>query len=77
MKIKCNDNVIREFCISKNKTTMTRGGPVETGGINEAYCMECGEEFGCHDTYILKPIFRKHICQLESPTHTPGTPGEG
>lgn len=56
MKLKCIDGVVREF--EPSRTT--------TWGIQcEAYCMNCGYEFGVHDTKILKPEFKKHICKTE------------
>lgn len=56
MKLKCIDGKVRRFII-----------PKESNGahMSEARCKECGEEFGVHDTFILKPIFKKHICKKE------------
>jgi len=53
MKLKCIDGVVREFVPSNDK-----------GRYHEAYCVHCGYEFGVHDTAILKPEFRKHICKV-------------
>ena len=29
-------------------------------------CKNCNQTFGVHDTYILKPIFKKHICKEDN-----------
>jgi len=55
MKLKCNDNKVREFQISYFDKTYCKW--------YEAECLECGYEFGVHDTKILKPEFKKHICK--------------
>jgi len=56
MKIKCNDGIVREFtvCIQAKDWFST---------ISTSKCKNCGKEFGIHDTWILKPIWRKHICK--------------
>lgn len=56
MRLKCNDGKVREF------------GLPWTNNLNEeieAQCLECGECFGIHDTKVLKPIFKKHICEKD------------
>ena len=58
MKLKCNDGATRTFeiaCID----------PISSRYI-EAYCVLCGHLFGVHDTKILKPEFKEHICNEES-----------
>lgn len=57
MKLKCDDGVTREF-------ETTKLNPY-SGKYTESYCVECGEEFGVHDTKILKPEFKKHICEIK------------
>jgi len=52
MKIKCYDGIVREFKVPKVHQDF------------EALCLHCGEQFGCHDTKILKPKFKAHICTL-------------
>lgn len=60
MKIRCNDGKVRHFQISK----------IDPDGIRffneEAKCLECGEEFGMHDTRVLKPMFKEHVCKKET-----------
>lgn len=56
MKIKCNDGIVRVFIISKLDNI--------TDKLMESYCLNCGKEFGVHDTKILKPEFKNHICEL-------------
>lgn len=55
MRIKCEDGIVREF-------TVSRECPV-TGDFNDSICCECGEYFGTHDTYLLKPEWKKHVCE--------------
>lgn len=52
MKIKCNDGIVRDFQLPW----------VSLGKENEAFCKECGKEFGIHDTDILKSLFKEHSC---------------
>jgi hypothetical protein len=56
MKLKCNDGLVREFVVAH----VGFDGPHE---YVEAYCRECGEGFGIHDTHILKPKFKEHSCE--------------
>ena len=55
MKLKCNDGKVRTFVISH---------PHFWIGWEEAYCSECGETFNVHDTKILKPMFKSHLCKI-------------
>jgi len=57
MKLKCKDGKVRTFLICKMDEIY--------GGSCEAKCLECGEPFGWHDTRILKPMFKNHICKEE------------
>jgi hypothetical protein len=66
MKLKCNDGIVRRFQVSKDHETETTYGPIKNGTIDEAYCMECGTEFGCHDLKIIKEDFKKHICIIKN-----------
>lgn len=34
---------------------------------SEAYCKECGLRFGVHDTKVLKPKFKAHVCKKQTP----------
>lgn len=57
MKIKCNDGKVRRFQICKQNYATFR--------YEEAICLECGKEFGVHDTKILKPMFKEHVCKTD------------
>ena len=57
MRLKCDDGVVREFSPCAKEWTR--------GDIGESSCNECGLGFGFHDTHILKPLWRKHICKDE------------
>ena len=62
MKLKCDDGIVRKFTTaSEDKEAFTA-----RNSISESRCCNCGEYFGCHDTYILKPIWKKHVCKKES-----------
>jgi len=58
MRLRCDDGKVRRF---------------RPCGVNawdcwsptEAKCMECGQQFGCHDLNVLKPMLRQHICKPE------------
>lgn len=57
MKIKCDDGIVRSFY----------NPPYDYhryGGV-EAICEECGKDFGVHDTKIIKPLWKKHVCKPE------------
>jgi hypothetical protein len=56
MKLKCDDGIVRDFQIAGEKWAAH-------GWTGEAYCKLCDEPFGFHDTYILKPLFKAHICK--------------
>jgi hypothetical protein len=62
MKLKCIDGVVRNFIVCQF-------GDFYDGCLcqeySEAYCSDCLETFGRHDTKILKPIFKNHICDAE------------
>lgn len=57
MKIKCNDGKIRKFVISKYSKVFC--------DYTESYCSICTYSFGVHDTSVLKPIWKEHICKEE------------
>lgn len=57
MKLKCNDGKVRRFRVSDF-------GDGSIISKLESKCLECGEVFGFHDTKILKPRWKKHICKL-------------
>jgi len=59
MKIKCNDGIVRRFSISEPEPS---GIKVNDSFMMESICMECGQGFGIHDTKILKPRWKQHIC---------------
>ncbi|HBJ2612839.1 TPA: hypothetical protein LA742_001273 [Clostridium botulinum] len=56
MKLKCEDEIVREFSIPWIDNLEQE---------HEAMCYRCGQEFGIHDTKVLKPIFKKHICEKD------------
>jgi hypothetical protein len=58
MKIKCDDGKVRRFTIPVNAYTKENSYPHAI----ESKCLECGKEFGVHDTKLLKPEWKKHIC---------------
>jgi hypothetical protein len=60
MKVKCKDDIVREFSVSRINDL--------TGKYMEACCLECGYRFGVHDTKVLKPEFKQHICKTEVKT---------
>ncbi len=63
MRLKCDDGKVREFQVVQPVRFKYRDGfcfPIDDKG---AKCLECGLEFGFHDTSVLKPEFRKHICK--------------
>lgn len=62
MKLKCNDGIIREFDIAHADGDYLLNGSRQEG-FEDAICIHCGKNFGCHDTKILKPKFRKHVCK--------------
>lgn len=56
MKLKCDDGVVRHFEVCKPADSFYHS-------ISEAYCAECLQSFDYHDTPILKPMFRAHVCK--------------
>ena len=64
MRLKCDDGITRRFSIAHIDGDYLPGGTRQNGGV-EAFCEECGYPFGYHDTHILKPQFRDHICKRE------------
>lgn len=64
MKLKCNDGIVRRFSISYTDGDRLPDGDRMNGWL-EAHCKECGREFGFHDTKILKPRFKAHVCDPE------------
>ena len=56
MKIKCNDGVVREFSIAEPR--IVPGGWIN----NDSLCLTCKKSFGVHDTKILKPLWKAHVC---------------
>ncbi len=62
MKLKCNDGFTRNFSIARVDGEQMPDGS-RHGGFTEASCEECGVTFGCHDTSILKPRFKNHVCK--------------
>lgn len=69
MKLKCNDGIVRKFSVAYTDGDYLTGGR-RANGSSDAYCVECGNSFGCHDTYILKPKFKNHVCKDGVPALT-------
>jgi hypothetical protein len=59
MKLKCDDGTVREFSLPFRN---------ESGECFDAVCVKCGKEFGYHDTRVLKPFFKKHVCKTINST---------
>ena len=57
MKLKCIDNIVREFSTSEYCVILR--------GYTDSKCLKCGKIFGVHDTKILKPLWKEHICKPE------------
>lgn len=64
MKLKCIDGKTRRFEVAHGDGDFMPDG-TRHNGYSPAYCLECSKDFGCHDTTILKPRFKKHICETE------------
>ena len=62
MKLKCNDGITRIFEVAHGDGDFLSDG-TRHDRWSSAHCSNCGEIFGCHDTYILKPLFKAHICK--------------
>lgn len=62
MKLRCNDGVVRSFAPAIPTGTLCHDGKYTTQPA-EAQCLDCGYQFGVHDTWILKPKFKTHICK--------------
>lgn len=56
MKLKCLDGKVRQF------RTASWDDCFNTG--ISALCLECDKRFGVHDTKVLKPLFKQHICRI-------------
>ena len=55
MKIKCNDGIVREFSTCQPNDAAFKY-------ISDSKCLKCGWNFGVHDTKILKPSWKAHVC---------------
>jgi len=62
MKIKCIDGKIRNFSVSKHSSCFNKW--------TESECLECGHIFGTHDTKVLKPKWKAHVCPLDDTNRT-------
>ena len=54
MKLRCEDDIVRDFIIASYSSVFREW--------NDSECTHCGQLFGCHDTKILKPEWKKHCC---------------
>lgn len=57
MKLKCDDGKIRT-CTCKGYGEIK----IYKGCLIDSKCLSCGANFGVHDTHLLKPKWKKHIC---------------
>ena len=57
MKLKCIDGKVRSFVICRIH--------IIDGRYNEGRCEKCKESFGVHNTKILKPLFKEHVCKIK------------
>jgi len=57
MKLRCNDGIVRDFqpCVEDN-----------CWGLLSSYCKECDYNFDVHDTWVLKPRWKAHICSTNT-----------
>ena len=60
MKIKCIDNVFREFIPSDIPKQMFSQKNIPV--IKNAYCKKCKKEFTTEPAIIQKETWRKHVC---------------
>lgn len=65
MKLKCIDGKVRSFFISRNAEGRGPG--------SEAECKHCRKKFGVHDTRLLIPKFKEHVCPGSVDLLTHGT----
>jgi hypothetical protein len=67
MRLRCADGVVRRFSISRATEHVT------FHSFEEAECEECGHSFGVHDTAVLRPMFKAHVCKArpETTSHVP------
>ena len=61
MKVRCKDGLIRTFRPAYTDERLPNGTRQE--GYAESICLLCNEPFGVHDTKVLLPRWRNHICQ--------------
>lgn len=59
-KFKCNDNIVREFDISKYV--------YKYDAMTEPICLECGEIFPEYNLEDLKPLLKQHTCNQKTKT---------
>ena len=62
MKLKCKDGVVRNFLVARSDGDYLPDGSRHEG-FAEAQCEGCGAMFGSHDTRLMKPIFKAHVCR--------------
>jgi len=63
MRVRCNDEITRDFTVCRPLNYGT-GNPVSRNDdLNGSICIKCGYDFGVHDTKILKPLWKAHICE--------------
>ncbi len=65
IKLQCQDGVVRDFFVAHCDGDLLPNG-TRSNGSSEAGCNECGKLFGVHDTKVLKPRFRDHICEVKA-----------
>ena len=69
MKLKCDDGIVRNFAVARSDGDYLPDGSRQGWRSSPAKCLECGKEFGVHDTHVLKPDFLAHKCATEQRLH--------
>lgn len=64
MKVRCKDGLVRAFKPAYCDGDRLPNGARQDMGNSESRCLLCGEAFGVHDTKVLLPHWRNHICKI-------------
>lgn len=60
MTLRGPDGYIRRFKVARQLRDII--GPIQAW--SEAECLECGYPFGVHDTKVIMPEFKRHMCKF-------------